>query len=92
MLGINFIKSSKESDKELFFGPIKDSFWGDEKFIEIEDKWIMAHILHSAGVFASVSEARRNGWDKPIEKGFHSFKVGKNKLLISIFLENENAY
>ena len=53
----------------------------------IEDHWTMAHIMHSAGVFSSVSQARKNGWNKPILKGFSKFEVGKKKTLVSIFNE-----
>jgi hypothetical protein len=43
--------------------------------------------MHDAGVFQSVSEARKNGWNKPIEAGYSSYRVGKNKLLVCIFKE-----
>ena len=86
MLGINFIKSKREADKELFFGPLEEKFWGNETFIEIQEGWVMAHLLHASGVFSSVSEARKNGWNKPIPEGFNSFRAGKNKILISSFV------
>ena len=37
----------------------------------------MAHVMADVGFFASVGEARKNGWNRPIEQGL--FKVGKNK-------------
>lgn len=71
---MNFIKKPiSNKDKELFFGPIGP----DDKFIEIQDNWIMAHILHTAGIFPSVSQARKNGWNKPIPEGFSFWIVGK---------------
>lgn len=37
----------------------------------------MAHVMASVGHFKSVNEAKKNGWDKPIEVGI--FKVGKKR-------------
>ena len=36
----------------------------------------MAHVMADAGFFPSVSQARKNGWDRPVITG--QFKVGKN--------------
>ena len=69
-----------ESDKELFFGPLD----GTEEFIVIEDHWIMAHIMHAVGIFPSVGQARKNGWNKPIEDGWTDIIVGKLKREITI--------
>jgi len=55
--------------------------------IMIEDGWIMAHVMHKAGVFPSVGQARKNGWDKPIQPGFSEFTVGKMKK--KVFILNE---
>jgi len=76
----NFFSSSDENDKDLFFGPLEG-----EKFINIEEKDIMAHLMTKAGIFKSVSDARRNGWDKPIPKGFTDLRIGKKKTRITIF-------
>jgi tyrosyl-tRNA synthetase len=45
---------------------------------EAHDKKLMAHIVVAAGIFKSVSEAKRNGWDKPIETG--EFCLTKRKV------------
>lgn len=37
----------------------------------------MAHVMADVGFFASIGEARKNGWNKPVETG--TFKVGKHK-------------
>ena len=37
-----------------------------------------------AGAFPSVSQARKNGWDRPVPFGFSEFKVGKRKRCIFI--------
>jgi hypothetical protein len=39
----------------------------------------MAHVMVDAGFFGSVSDARRNGWNKPVTKGLHA--VGKTKIV-----------
>ena len=86
MKTMNFIgKNTTEADKELFFGL-------HETFIIIEEHWIMAHILHKAGIFPSVSQARKNGWNKPIPEGFNFFTVGKKakRTKIFIFLEKSS--
>lgn len=69
-----------DSDKELFFGPLD----GTDEFIVIEPTWIMAHVLHAAGIFKSVGQARKNGWNKPIEDGWTDIIVGKLKREITI--------
>jgi hypothetical protein len=80
----NFFKSKVFTDKSLFF------FGEEETLISIEDTWLMAHILFSCSIFPSVTQARKNGWDKPIPKGFSQIRAGKNKVLISVFNENES--
>lgn len=70
---MNFITKISNKDKDLFFGPIDP----EDEFIEIQDHWIMAHILHATGNFPSVSQARKNGWNKPIPNGFTMLTVGK---------------
>ncbi len=40
----------------------------------------MAHVMAHLKWFSSVSQARKNGWDKPVEKGI--FKVAKKQLEI----------
>ena len=79
----NFIhpKMSEKDMKSFGFWEDKDSAW------HIEDNWIMAHIMHLAGVFPSVGIARKNGWNKPIPEGFSEFTVGKMKKKVWILNE-----
>ena len=51
---------------------------------KFNDTHCLAHIMCWAGAFPSVSQARKNGWDKPIPFGFSEFKVGKRKRCIFI--------
>ena len=48
------------------------------------DKETLAHLIQKAGLFPSVSQAKKNGWDKPIPKGFSHFVVGKKKFNIYV--------
>ena len=77
---VNFL-SPKVSDKD------RDSFGFDDENIMIEDHWIMAHVMHMAGVFPSVGIARKQGWNKPIPDGFSEFTVGKAKKKVWILNE-----
>ena len=43
---------------------------------------LMAHVMAKAGIFPSISQARKNGWDKPIEVGVWS--VTKKKIQIEV--------
>jgi len=84
--GKNFISENvNKEDKDLFFGPLNI---GDETFIEIGSRWCMAHILHNVGMFPSISQARKNGWDKPIPWGFTELTVGKKAKKQDIFILN----
>lgn len=86
----NFIsKNTTEKDLNLFFGPLKN-----EEFIEIQPKWCMAHIMHNIGLFKSITQARKNGWDKPIPEGWTEITVGQKAKKQDIFILNikENEY
>jgi hypothetical protein len=84
-LEFNFVSDKvSDADIELFMGPLEPS---DGPFVRFPDNWSMAHVMHSAGIFKSVSEAKRNGWDKTISQGFQALTVTKKK--IKIFILNE---
>ena len=57
----------------------------DDNVFKISDfpaNTLMAHIMKEVGLFNSVSQARKNGWDKPIEVG--EWVVGKKKVKVKI--------
>lgn len=60
--------------------------WQEFSFFELDREFngnaTMAHVMHRAGVFKSVSEARKNGWNKPLQ--FGDFVVTKKKIRIRI--------
>jgi len=79
---MNFTTKISDKDKELFLGPITP----DDTFIIIESGWNMSHILFHSGVFKSISQARKNGWNKPIPEGFNIMTVGKKAKKKDIFI------
>lgn len=82
-IDIDFIKQKTlESDVDLFLGPISEE-QHREIFIP-DEKLLIAHFMAIAKIFPSVSQARKNGWNKPIPPGFNQFIVGKNRSMITI--------
>lgn len=71
---------------DQMFQPIEQG----EKFIIIQPNWLMAHVLHNAGLFNSVGDARKNGWNKPIPDGFSNFIIGKKKIKIFTYVYPQN--
>jgi hypothetical protein len=65
-------------DLELFFGPQSEHEGLQDVFIMVPPGTSWAHFLAGIGCFPSITQARKNGWNKPIEEGFTpTFKVGK---------------
>jgi len=52
------------------------------KISDFSEHALMAHVMAEAGIFASVGQAKKNGWNKPIEAGL--FIVTKKKIRIKI--------
>jgi hypothetical protein len=81
MYSYNFIsKNILKGDLDLFFGPVEIG----EEFTVLEPNWIMAHVMYEAGVFTSISQARKNGWNKDIPKGYSHYVVGKKRYQVTI--------
>ena len=79
---VNFLHPNvSDRDIELF------GFDGAKNCFHIEDNWLMAHVMHVAGIFPSVGIARKNGWNTPIPEGFSEFTIGKNKKKVWILNE-----
>ena len=69
-IDINFVKEgTSEKDLDLFLGPLENE---DIRFFIPNEKLFLAHFMSEAGVFPSVSQARKNGWDKLIPTGFNN--------------------
>jgi hypothetical protein len=54
----------------------------------VESDRTLAHLLARLGKFQSVSEAKRNGWDKPIPFGWSVFTIGKAAKRWDLFIWN----
>ena len=78
----NFIHPSLSWENVKIFG-----FEKATNCFSIEDEWTMAHVMHIAGIFPSVTSARKQGWNKPIPAGFSEHTVGKRR--IQIFILNK---
>jgi len=50
-------------------------------FAEVKNP-LMAHVMAKVGIFPSVSQARKNGWDKPLVVG--EWTVTKKKIKIIV--------
>jgi hypothetical protein len=48
-------------------------FDADDKLVEIQPNWTMAHIWHHVGKFKSVGDAKRNNHDGEIPSGWSQF-------------------
>ncbi len=76
---MNFIHSSlPETDRELFFGPLDTG----EQFLVFDQDHSMANMAVMIGAFPSTSQARKNGWARPVPPGFSEHKIGKRRFWI----------
>jgi hypothetical protein len=82
-LQFNFV-GEKVSDADVEWLMQPDPEGNDGQWIKFPESWTMAHIMHAAGIFPSVTQAKKNGWDKPISHGFSDFVVTKQKIKIYI--------
>lgn len=79
--GVNLVHQDVSLvDLNLFLGPIHP----EEKFIRFEDHWTMAHVAVEVGLFQSLTQARKNGFNKPIPSGFSQHVMGKGKTQVAI--------
>ena len=74
--------------KGVFDLPETD-WWGfdPEDHIEIQEHWTMAHLAVEMGLFPSVGQARKNGWDGPIPHGYTE-KKNLGKMKKSMYIHN----
>jgi hypothetical protein len=79
----NFVSSNTSL---WMFRQMFDPIESGERYILLQPTWNMAHLIHASGVFDSIGNARKNGWNKPIPKGLTNFIVGKKKISLWIFI------
>lgn len=56
-------------------------------YIQKEDR-TLAHLFVALGKFSSVKQAKTNGWDRPIPKGWSHFFIGKGVNRWDFFIWN----
>lgn len=79
---VNFAhRAVTEWDRDQLLGPIEND---TETVVEFESGATLAHILHMAGMFKSVSEAKRNGYDRPLPPGYSEHRWSRRRVTISI--------
>jgi len=52
--------------------------------MQSQNKHLMAHLMVDLGFFPSVGQARKNGWDKPLELGTHELGPRKKRITVEI--------
>jgi len=82
----NFVHPSLSGENVHLFG-----FENAQNCVSIEDGWTMAHVMHTAGIFPSVTSAKKQGWNKPIPAGFSEHTVGKRKVQVFILNNFEGS-
>ena len=81
-LEFNFVKPGVFDLPEIFQ-------WGFEKedSIEIQSHWTMANLAVEMGLFPSLGQAKKNGWNDPIPEGFTE-KRNLGKMKKALFIHN----
>lgn len=91
---VKFMNRLKEEHQEAVIEGFLEGWWDlDEngnmaalpqkfKISDFPENAQMAHVIAAAGLFPSVSQARKNGWDKPLVAG--EFVVTKKKIRIIV--------
>lgn len=78
------IGSASRRDIKEMFGPLT----GQEEFIRIDTNAQWGHLLKELSVFPSISQARKNGWDKDIECGFSEAMFRKKRKIVFVFKQS----
>lgn len=64
--------------------PIKKATQVSIADMAAQNKTLMAHLMVDLGFFASVGQAKKNGWDKPLELGRHELGPKKKRAFVEI--------
>ena len=70
----------EERDKDLFFGPLRD----DDEWFYFPAGATWPTVMGDTGLFSSRSQARKAGWNRPVEPGFQDFRLGKLKHHVAV--------
>ena len=92
MVGINYKPPTFEEMQEFWKrrghdvypdgSPMPKKMIFSKTDLENNGKTLMAHVMVELGIFPSVGQAKKNGWDKPLEIG--NFCVTKKKITFEI--------
>lgn len=75
---VNFISiKAPDGDLESMFGDMNGVVEDTTMLFDPANE-TMAHLMVAARAFSSVTQAKKNGWDKPIPAGWSEAKVGKH--------------
>jgi hypothetical protein len=86
---VNFLAPGvSAADVEGFLGPVDREV--DGPFVVMQPHWRMAHVMHAAGVFPSVAQARKNGWPDGVPLGYSEHTVGKRRLRVYVLNPSDN--
>jgi hypothetical protein len=78
MARINYISlNAPMGDAEKVFGDWNGVIEDEVRLFDAANE-TMAHLMVGAGAFSSLTQARKNGWDRPIPHGYSEHKVGKH--------------
>ena len=61
------------------------SLFDESEIIYLEQNNNMSDVVAIAGIYDSKSQAKKDGWNKPIEDGYSEFVIGKLKTKIYIW-------
>lgn len=67
--------------KRMVWKSSKNFAWETIDTLDVHEN-TMAHIVHRISWFDSVGEARKNGWNRPIEVGEFKFKKQNKRLIV----------
>lgn len=84
---VNILIGKWVSDRDIWvvFSDNHGEITHDEIFIDCPDDTKFPKLLQALGCFRSATDAKNNGWNKPIPEGFSEVEVGKApRLRISI--------
>lgn len=84
---VNFFHiDTTPEDRELVMGPFTPD---DGPFLLFNDSHTLAHLLHMAGCYESVNQARKYGWSASVKKGYSQIRLGKNHSRMMIYILNK---
>lgn len=81
MAFVNFISvNAAMGDAAEMFGDNNGVIDGEVLFFDPANE-TLAHLMVQAGGFSSLTQARKNGWNRPIPQGYSEHKVGKHTFI-----------